>query len=338
MYSLVPGGAIIMCESVADFDENVPMPPMTEERQTKLMEEHVDKDPVMRAIEKLSVTYHNYLKPLMQTNYQPDDPESIFRTIDMINHSISRISEKTIGLISKMVGVMTIQGGAYCDRYCGDKFYAHAGLFLKNRKTIMQKGLGEYPFNVDMLSMFRGDWQISKIMDICMAKPELLDKYIDPDMFDSLVGSDRDLAGTFNDIPDLLSAFFEDTVRLARLERHDNRTVYLERLLDSLNHDRFDLGCCDSCGPRDRMGSQTVVRFISTVTRRSMQDLYEIQCDAVGGKVDVDLSKVLSRTLNMFGIVVMYIMYMAYQLRSTYCWTKAVDRYTDQLLAELKPN
>ena len=86
------------------------------------------------------------------------------------------------------------------------------------------------------------------------------------------------------------------------------------------------------------MGSQSVVRFISIITRRSMQDLYEIQCDTVDGKTDVDLSKVLSRTLNMFGIMVMYIMYMAYQLRETYYWAKAVDQYTDQLLAELKSN
>lgn len=333
MYSLVPNGSIIICESIADYDENVPMPSMSEEHQAKLMEENVDKDPVMKALHKLGEAYFKYVKPLMNMNYQPDNTEDILEAIDTLNHTTSEISEKLVKRITKLAGTIMIGNAAYCHRYCGDKFYAHIADFLKNKKKIYQAGLGEYRYMTDELEMFCGDWQISRILGVVQGKPELLDMYMDPDTFSALCGADRDLGAMFGGLPDLLYVFFENPERLSRAERHREKTLYLDRLIEDLQLESEDvpLHLRDLDGPG-------VIRFISGVTRRTMQDLYDIQSDVIDGKVDVNLSKIMTRLINLFGIGTIYIMYLAYELRLRYNMSLALDRYTDQLLIEIDRN
>lgn len=330
MYSLVPNGSIIICESVADYDENVPMPSMSEEQQAKLMEENVDKDPVMKALHKLGETYFKYVKPLMNMNYQPNNTEDILTVIDTLNHTTSEISEKLIKRITKLAGTIMIGNATYRHRYCGDKFYAHIAEFLKNKKKIYQAGLGEYRYMSDRLDMFNGDWQICRILGVIQGKPELLDMYMDQDTFSALCGADYDLAATFGGLPDLLYTFFENPERLSRAERHRETSIHMDRLIEDLqlSSDDVPVHLRDLDGPG-------VIRFISGVTRKTMQELYDIQSDVIDGKVDVNLSKIMTRLVNLFGIATIYIMYLAYELRFRYDMSQALNRYTDQLLIEI---
>ncbi|MCM1230055.1 MAG: hypothetical protein NC489_07980 [Ruminococcus flavefaciens] len=335
MYTLVPGGGFIICESIGDIDPNVPMPPMTEKRQDMLLKDTCDRDPVQRALVKLGELYREDIKPLMNLDYQPDDVQSIFATTDRVLNVVIRITDKLTDQISKICAATMIKERVYGTRYCGDKFYANVGNFMRNKKKIFQRGLAEYHYSVDSLPFFRGDWQICRVAEIIAGKPELLDEFIDQNMLIAICGADRDFGDMFNGFVDILSAFFEDTERLARMERTLDKSIYLERLMEMLG----DHNICDTVRSEYILDGPQFIRLISTVNRKTMQDLYTIQCNIVDGVArtsEVNLSKILTRTVNMFTVATLYIMYQAYQLRDIYCWAQAVNRYTDTLLAELK--
>lgn len=333
MYTLVPGGGFILCESIADIDDNAPVPPMAPEVQNKMLEEHCDSDPVAKALSKLGDVYLNVVKPLMSMNYTPGDIQSIVSATETISRAVTIISEKAVPLIAKMQGVLAINDTVYSERYCGDKFYAHIGLFMKSMKRIQQEGLTEYSYTVDMLPMFNGAWRINRIMNILINKPDLLDTFLDQNMLFTLTGFDRDGMEMFDGMIDIMETFFVNTEKLARLEKHQDKTLYIVNLFESLGSpvDWTISPCRDM-----NMSPVSLLQYISQVTRKTLQEMYEIQTNMIDGKTDVDLSKVIYRVVNLYGVITLHTLFMAYQLRRNCAWASAVNRYTDLLLNTLK--
>ncbi len=335
MYTLVPGGGFMLCESIADIDENVPRPPMSEVDQKHAISALKDDDPVGEYISKLKEVYEEIVQPLMIMNYTPATAEDIVNATDTISRAVSKISEKTVKWVSKLQGLILVSMRVYGDHYCGDKFYAHVGHFIKNMKRIQQECLMEFSYNVDVLPMFNGEWRINRILSMASSNPEILDMLIDADMLTVLTGFDRDGMEVFDSLSDVLSFFFTNIERLVRMERHIEQTIYISRLLESMNSDMGQ----SPCAPCDmRYNGPDVLRFVSSVSRRTMQEMYEVQCDLVDGKMDVNLSKSITRVMNLYAIITLYVMYMAYQLRRHTAWASAVDRYTNQLLTVLGTN
>lgn len=334
-FTLIPGGGFVMCESgVSDFDVNAPTPPITEEKAVSLLKDNCDNDPVMKAIEKLKKTYQEYIQPLMNLNYQPEDSQSILQTTEQIRIVASAISERSIKLITKICGTLMIQDKTYGNRYCGDKFYANAGLFIKNMKRIKQLGLKEYQYTVDYL--FNGEWQLYRMLDVFQAKPDLLDEFISGEMLDNISCPDCPVSDMFDGIGDAMNVIFNDIDRLCKLEHKRDNRITIERLLTLFGQSNSSNEMCYVTSERDCDGP-TLIRFVSSIVRKTMQETYEIQCriaDAENG-VNPDLSKMMMRLTNLFGIVTLYIVSKAYTLRERCAWARAADQYTDALLRSL---
>lgn len=332
MYTLVPGGGFIMCENVADIDDNVPMPPMSPEAQAKMVEEHCDTDPVTKTLHKLGDVYTSTIQPLMSMNYTPDDPASVEAATNAVSRAMSVISERALPLVAKLSGLIAINDSVYGYRYCGDKFYAHIGLFMKNMKRIQQEGLMEYSYTVDILPMFNGEWRVRRIINMLAGNPDLLDVYINQEMLATITGYDRDGMEVYDSMIDIMETFFLKTEKLARLERHRDETIYLVTLMESFGDSPTDPA--EFRGRTD--GGAAITRLASQVIRKTLQEMYNVQNDVLEGKSDVDLSKAIYRTVNLYGIITLHSMYMSYQLRRTCAWASAVNRYTDLLLSTLK--
>lgn len=332
-FSMCPGGAMMFCESVGEYDENIPMPPVPEEKQIEITNSFLSRDPVITVINMLRPYYLKYIKPLSSLNYRPTETADVTQTAETISIATSCIGNGLRDAIAYCVAMMSIATRTYTDRYAGEKFYALAGTFIKNKARLRQLGFNSMEFQVSTMSAFNQSWSISRIIEILIGHPQILEQIIDGDTLRGLVDSDYDIT-MFDGLSDLLVAVFEDPERLARLESNESRTIYLESLINSM---RKDDGPMD-CDRADVNRTACLMRFISQIVRQNMRECYDVQCNVADGTFSgfVDFSKAILRLHNLFALCVIHVLVCAYYAREQVEFTKSASRFTDRMLEALK--
>lgn len=332
-FSMCPGGAMMFCESAGEYDENIPMPPVPEEEQVKIADSFLSRDPVITVTNMLRPYYLNYIKPLASLNYRPTETEDVAQTAEKISIATSCVGNGLRDAISYCVAMMDIPTSTYTDRYAGEKFYALAGIFIKNKARLRQLGFNSTEFQVSTMSAFNQHWSISRVVEILTGNPQLMEQIIDGDTLRGLVDSDYDLT-MFDGFNDLLVAVFDDPERLARLESSESRTIYLEQLIDSMRQDDHPM----PCDRKDVSRTTCLTQFISKIIRQNMRECYDVQCDVADGTFSgfADFSKAILRLHNLFALCVIHALVCTYSAREQVEYTKNATRFTDRMLEALK--
>jgi len=341
MFTLVPGGAFIMCESVEDFDGNVQ--PQTQVDPASRLASAETADIVTNTKIKLQGPYEKYVSPLltMSYGYTMDDDESFgmsyMSKLDQITAAATASTNAIIKIIGELSGVLKL---AYADTsYVTTSFDAIRGLVMRKVSQLEYAGYGHYEYTYSTIPQLQYLDEVRKLMGIMNKCPEMLDSIIGFDQAGIITSCDGPLTffEVFPSILDLMSCIFGDPARLIRFESNRSRDISLRNLLspDSLGSSACD-GCAGNCV--DAQMSCQFVESASKYLRCTMQKAYDLQCAVADGK-DVDsaiVSALLARTVNVYGFGVILAMHYAYQLREYYSLKNAIDNYSRDLITALK--
>lgn len=328
----------MMCESVGEFDENVPLPTPQEDVNTVMapMAEHID-DPVSKTIAELSVIYERSVVPMlsMDQNYG-DDPEESMHKLETISTGIGDIANGTRKMVGKLHGLLQLLGTSDSD-YTTLSFATHLGYFMKNAQTVKRQGIEYYEYSYDAIAAFQDFWRINNMITAISKSPEIMDTILGSTMLGALLGSNNDkISSTFESTIDLLRCIYTDPDRMARLECSNTRKLSFDNLVE----------CRRYCEPVCQVGDSVKVCrefcwMLSTDLRVICRQCYDMQSLIVDGEMDAgeftrNISKLLARSVNLFALGTMMAMTMATTLREVVAQKNAVDAYTKLLLDTLK--
>lgn len=338
-FTLYPGGAFMMCESVGEFDENVPLP-TPQETPAAVMAPMVEQcdDPVIKTTAVLSAVYERSIVPMlsMDQTFDGEDAQAILHKLETISTGISDIANslrKSIGKLSGMVRVF----GRDESEYATETFTSHLGFFMKNASTVKRQGIefSEYSFNA--IPAFQSTWRIQGLVTALHNTPEMLDEILYAATLNKLVGGDSDrVTDTFESTIDILRCVYSDPERMSRLECRLTRRIAFDDLLGNRRYCGEVCACDDS----DKV-CRKMYCMLSENLRSICRQCYDMQCQVIDGDLEAgeftrNVAKLLSRSVNLFAIGTLLAMAVATQLREVVAYKQGVDSYTKLLLDTLK--
>lgn len=336
-FKLVPGGAIMMCESVAEFDPNVntmapEAPGVTEEQNVAAanaavkaeLDIHLAYCPVAAVATKLGPLYDE-VHALLTNKLTFDDREDMVRQLECISDLATKVANTL-----RMCLVKTDALYRYVDRtdYYTEPVREYGGFFLRNSTKLLQDGYDSISVTMDWLqelTLYSVRDRIStnmKLDDLLpMAPSDVLNTINwcrDPVRFSSTI--------------DFMDTFFHNPERMARLLKPETRTFEISRMLR-------DCGESDCRISEGHSGFITgLVTWMATVLKAIKTKCYEMQCELTdpGCRLDMGnsahLSKLHSAVVNLFCFPAIYIIAESYEIKAGLASYQAVKDGVDEIL------
>lgn len=333
--SIVPGGAMMFCESTSEFDPNAvqeepaPTPEQAAEIHASIVE---DIDPVMKAINHLRPVYDSFIGPVMRMRQSFDDPSDAIPVLERI------ISGTSTAMNIARAGV--VHGNAvldFCRRgYLYEPFVAHKGRFMTKAQQIHRQGIETHNYNYSALPAFDDRWATNGTISALCAAPELLDEVLFASSLSTITGEGDPLNRNFDGFVDMLQCVFTDPDRMARLEANRARRIDFD---DIMRNDRYAFDDCPSVKQDTR--SEVLLSLMSSTIRCVSRTCYNTICDITDGKISSDvvsdrIRPMLNQIVNVFGLAVLSILTNATVQREYVARSKAIQEYTIILLNAIK--
>ena len=320
-FTLIPGGAFMMCESISEFDENVPAQTAepTPEEIKRVEAVGMRTDWIISTTNDLGEIYRSKVMPLMSMELNPVD---VTDTVALAE----RIGVLTGEIIECLQKVFMRVRSAYDYLYANSKvkedyvFGAvkdHLGIIIKNMETIRRNGYDH------MSTLYRyhpvyGAYDTDRVIKALLSAPDLLkDSVIDQKTIMQFVGMDSPLITNFSDVQDLLNVTFNDPNRRARQERVETRTYVIDDIIKY--HIAPDNGItCDN-----NSTNCMFMKHMSHVLRKVKQKCYNLQVEMseVGASGNAEHTNRCMYTcgvsvVNTFILGTLLILGMAYELNN----------------------
>jgi len=339
-FSLYPGGAFMLCESVGEFDENVPLP-TPKETPAAVMTPMVEQgdDPVIKTIAKLSAVYERTVEPMLTMDQTGDieDTQGTLHKLETISVGISDIANnvrKSIGTLSGMVRVFTSANADYAE----ESFASHLGLFMQSTAIVKREGVASTEYSYDTLPIYERMWKMNNLISALHSTPEVLDDIIYASTFDALIAGDSERTfDIFESTIDMLQCIYTNPERLARLQTRVTNKIEFDNLVKSRAW--AEESNCQQAD-NDKMCRQYACT-LSTSLRKVSQSCYDMQCRLVdgtltSGEFSTTVRRLLSRCINLFAVGTLVALTLATELRAIIAKKQEVDEYTKLLLSILK--
>lgn len=343
-FTLYPGGAFMLCESIGD----IPYHPVEGEVAVtpadvnprggvvaqKIMEKpDIDEDPVVKTISKLSKVYETHVKPLLSMNYTYEDPNDAIFKLEQISSS----ANTAIMALHRQLVKMSCIVGTFSSRpilITRVNFDSHLGYFMKNATRVHQEGIETYPYEYSNLPAIADIWVIRELGALFYSNPELLE-VLHTSATLGPVMRESPFTKSFDGFADFLQCVFENPDRLMRLESKCSYNFQFDYLLNTAKN--MD---CDSSGCSDSFVKGTA-NLMAMTLKKVCRTCYDLECAIVDGTVSSEIyqsqvTPVLYSILNIFGFGMMVTLSLAYEARAVYAQTKALEEYTNLLLTTLK--
>lgn len=338
-FKLVPGGAFMMCESVAEFDPNVnemapEAPGVTEEQNVEAanhaMKEELDKHesycPLAALGAKLSPLYeevHNLLTE--QLTYE--DKEDMVRQLEYVSELATKIANAM-----RFCLVKTNALHKYMDRdaYYMEPVHEYGGFFLRNATKLQQDGYDVITTTMEWLPEI-DLYKVRDLISTCIEMDDLLPT-TPTDVLHTVYWSNDPVR--FSSTIDFMDCFFNDPERLGRLTKSDSRSFNMTQLT------RADHAVQEPCDCFEAK----IIHWMATLLRTIKMTCYELQCELMDPNCSLDMgnslymSKLHSGVVNLFCIPAVYVIAEAYEIKNGLTAYQSIRDGVKEILAHYGVN
>lgn len=339
--SLCPGGSMMFCESVAEFDPNAAEMQHTDgntpediETANKLKEQLAPSKmycPVGALIEKLRPSY-NMINKLIQTPMDVESSEEQIKFLNEISYITTNVTDAIICSLVKQGAFLRFADDNRVWRY--EPLKIHLGWFIKNYNRVISKGFGVYTRNMLAVPGF-GSWQINRAINLYIGSSDKLhsvsfeiNQMYDITNYDK---NDRVFESTY----DMIHCVFDEPDRLERLTRPYTDSSDLETMINS----------CACNDPIRYEGNESrnndLISWISKTMRMVKCGCYELQCDVMDPDVTVEsfLARVrplVTGAINIFFVGTIKLISDAYVIKSIIDNRNSLQDYVDCVMDACK--
>lgn len=339
-FTLIPGGAFMMCESISEFDENIPAQTAepTPEEIKRVEAVGMRTDWIISTTNDLGEIYRSKVMPLMSMELNPVDVTDTVALADKISGLTSEIIECLQKVFLKV-------RSAY-DYLCSDKvkeeylFGAvkdHLGIIIKSMNAIRKGGYDHISTLYRYHPVF-GAYDTNQVINALLSAPDLLkDCVIDQNVIMQFVSMDSPIITNFSDIQDLLNVTFNDPDRRSRQERVETRTYTIDDIIKyHIVHDRGIT--CDS-----NTTNCVFMKHMSHVLRKVKQKCYNLQVEMseVGASGNAEHTNRCMYScgvsvVNTFILGTLLILGMAYELNNLTNTHNDIESWMNEVLKVAK--
>lgn len=354
-FSLCPGGAFMMHESAAEYDENLTIvanpAPQQEEVLVQVTEEpapgvpQIQKSfpeilsgycPIAAIMNKLASLYDS-VQEIGRLDYDPEDVETAMENLERVSQTATDIAETTRLCLVKQLALYNYVGGGYWDsEWSAEPIANNAKFFLLHNRELIEQGYDKVTYQTETIPDI-GNWNIGNSIGVFFGLQKGL-----PDLPVNLFRYPFMTDAThFSSSEDFFNCFFHDPDRLARVSNTNSRTYMIQDLISSLAERRNYRGepVCASYDT-DRLAPQ-VIQWVSLNLRMIKETCYDLQCkllEHAGPKYEPEtLRKIYAGTMNLFYVPSIVLIMQAYDIKNKFKMREAVTSYVDKVLSVLGP-
>lgn len=335
--SLLKDGAFMMCESVAEFDPNMPdpnTPEVLEQVKRELAPQVETYDPVNKLIRKMRPLYERVIAA-GQINLEPESAEVAMGDLETVSTLASDVADAVRTCLTKMMAIYKLTADSEGNRWIYEEFNNNLGFFMKNRKAIKSDGRDTFHYEADMMELF-DQYDAMRVLHLrATAYPNLPDYPIS--LNDFMVANpymgDSGVLDRFESVTDIFNCILLDDERRIRIENSAIVNSNLDELFyNATSHN----DCVHVRGERDSMAH--LIRYISKYLRQIKICAYELQCGVMDHQDTVQIAEyhkcmrsMISGTMDMFYIPMFFMLHLAYRLRRSIACRNAVTNYVTQV-------
>lgn len=336
MITMIPGGAMMFCESIAEFDRNVRWPsnvqnlPINESAAG--IQEKFD-DPVEKYIEKLGKLYREDIKPYLNYTYDYADNEEALYKLNNLQNTFTLIVNTIRKAIFKLHGYIILLSDPNTKKSCN--FYSHMGFYMNNAPRVIERGLSEFSYQVRLNRALSDSYSTYRLIDVFINSPEMADQPIYKETIGAIVGEEFYISQRYNGLVDLLECLYNDQDRRIRLESREMRSLRFQDLMTNGYHGY------ESAADDHKAVTDINVAF-SKLLRQTCRQVYTLLCMIPDQTLTPEIfakeyRAMCYRVVNTFAFGSILVMCQAYDLREKLANFQARDDYDVMLQNELNP-
>lgn len=339
-FSLYPGGAFLMCESVGEYDDNVQLPVPNKTPAEVITPINCEgDDPIVKAIAHLTPVYERSVVPILNLEmaYDEFDAADALAKAETVSTGISDIACHLRKEISKMAGMIRVLNRSDKD-IVTEQFAAHIGTFMKNSATVKRQGIETAEYAYHAIPAFSDTWTVRQMLAFIEQNQGVLSEILyEPSLASMMGGYGSRVASTFESTIDLIQCVYTNPERMSRLESKNTCGISFDELMSYQGEGAYENR---NEGNIDKMCTQ-FMRILSSNVRCIAQQCYGLQCHIVEGSLTAQeftstIKPLLARCVNVFAFGTIVMMNMATVLRKSAAEKQGVDQYTKLLLDTLK--
>lgn len=337
-YTLVPGGSFVMCETISEFDENVPAPvPVNDatppEEAKKVVETLQNKHWVSSVLNDLKEIYGPLIMPLINLPLDRTSDEDVVSAADMISSTATSVVEQLIPLLMKvqMSRKMCLQNS---EEFTYAPVREVLGIVIENKQQLIKDGYGNISFSYTTHPAFES-WGANRIIKMLLKNPELI-KHNVIDMNTITEISDcKPMFDLFDSIPDMFDTMFNNPERRARQEMFITDGESLDTII---KYRLGDAPVMDPNCPHDEDPFCMLTRGLSKMLRKVKQKCYGLYCDASERECEMTIeqrNKCLyhcgALVVNMFVISAIALISHAYLIQRCMDKQQCIQNWCDEI-------
>lgn len=341
-FTLIPGGAFMMCESISEFDENVPVQTAepTPEEIKRVEAVGMRTDWIISTTNDLGEIYRSKVMPLMSMELNPvdvTDTVALAERIGVLTGEIIECLQKVFMRVRSAYEYLCLNSKVKED-YLFAPVKDHLGIIIKNMNTIRKSGYDH------MATLYRhhpvyGAYDTNRVVKALLSAPDLLKEcVIDQKVVMQFVGIDSPLITNFDDIQDLLEVTFNDPARRSRQERVETRTYTIDDIV------KYHIAGEDCNIARDGDSVNCMfMKHMSHVLRKVKQKCYNLQVEMseVGASGNAEHTNRCMYScgvsvVNTFILGTLLILGMAYELNNLTNTHNDIESWMNEVLKVAK--
>lgn len=333
-FTLCPGGAFIQCESVAEFDPNMPSPVTPEVRQEVVAElkpqvEHYQT--VDKVLHKLSDKADAVLN-LYDTEILADR-ENAIALLDNVGNLATEIANCMVMLVTKL---NAMRAACVCDQFVYEGVYNNLGYFIKNAPKLRKQGYTKIMSSNLVLPAVCG-YDVNRMLALYLKaySIDLPDFPFDFDQIRNALAYSDNAGSVFDDARDMIVCLYQDPERRYRLERQESIQFDLDSIINSATYcDNENIKIAD-----DQMAPR-IVKFISLRLSVIKKRIYDLQLALMDDQQDNDsqikIRRIIAGTVDLFVIPMIYCLSIAYEVQSAINNHNIINQFATDCMKTVK--
>lgn len=289
-FTLYPDGAFMMCESVGEFDPNVPLPEertvaslKPEEIPTYVDKVLAPKCQVEQVIKELTPVYQEWVVPLIGMDLSSDLDDQVVQVSEKLSHTATVVCDAITRQLMRLMGPHRA-AEACMPCYISDAVREIIGIYVKRKSEIISGGYDAVNLSTTSSRVFNY-WAILAACRLMSLKEIMMNGALDFSIINDVSYGDNNLSKYCHNAIELMSLVFNDYDRMMRLEAPNPRVYYIDDLIR-------DMDTCTAVKPiAADDGSRTwcdkeFMNAMSHYVRKIKQKMYAIQCELLDRESD----------------------------------------------------
>lgn len=332
-FTLCPGGAFIQCESVAEFDPNMPNPitPEVTQQVTVELKNDTAYRPVDKVLHKLQPIADQVIS-LYSTEFT-SDRESVVGQLDNVGELANEIANTMIMMLTKMSAMYKV---CSCDEFKYSDVKNNLGYFIKNIQKINQQGYTELcNTTVSQIPMFMC-YDMERMIKLYLTAygNDLPDYPYDMEQLHKSIGYTNNGVIVFQNVLDMLNCMFHDPDRRFRLEVPESIRLQMDDAMSNCSNIYDKPAACD------RSLDCKIIKFISVRLRMIKRTIYNLQSDVLDDvnntNIEKDVRRVISGTIDLFAVPFMILIHYAYDVQNCLDVQTDINNSVKNIMNEIK--